>query len=423
MDERDHKRNTDMRQDPWDSGFYETGSTEPPKCHRSVYALVLVGGILLGGIFTAIGGANSVLVQRLRQPEDRDTLQVSLYAGETGNTETEATVPSGPVSSTGNMSVELTPAPGVVDTPTQQGGLSLQSIYEKCIHSVVSITCTLQNGTASGTGVVLSENGYLITNCHVVEGADGISVLLTDGRTFDARLVGTDSLSDLAVLYIEAEDLTPAEFGDSGTLRVGDTVVAIGDPLGVELRGTMTDGIVSAINRDITTGGRTMTLIQTNAALNSGNSGGPLINCYGQVVGINVMKIGDYVNSSGVEGLGFAIPSTTVKEVVDQLISQGYVSGRPSLGITGTSVPEFYQYYYRLPGGVYVSSVEPGSDAENQGIHIKDILLSVDGKRVYSEDEIRTILYAHQVGETVEVIIYRSGQQYKVNITLIESRS
>lgn len=421
MDERDHKRNTDMRQDPWDSGFYETGSTEPPKCHRSVYALVLVGGILLGGIFTAIGGANSVLVQRLRQPEDRDTLQVSLYAGETGNTETEATVPSGPVSSTGNMSVELTPAPGVVDTPTQQGGLSLQSIYEKCIHSVVSITCTLQNGTASGTGVVLSENGYLITNCHVVEGADGISVLLTDGRTFDARLVGTDSLSDLAVLYIEAEDLTPAEFGDSGTLRVGDTVVAIGDPLGVELRGTMTEGIISAINRDLKIGGKTMTLLQTTAALNSGNSGGPLVNCYGQVIGINTMKIGDYATTSGVEGLGFAIPTTTAKGVVEQLLTAGYVAGRPTLGIRGQMLSSFYQYYYRMPVGLLITEVKTDAPAEKAGIQVGDLLLTINDTRITSANVLEELLYTTEVGQTITAVIYRGGREYQISLVVEEA--
>ena len=224
------------------------------------------------------------------------------------------------------------------------------------------------------------------------------------------------------MLRIEAADLIPAKFGDSGALRVGDSVVAIGDPLGVEFRGTYTNGIVSAINRDVELEGRTMTLIQTNAALNSGNSGGPLINCYGQVVGINTMKIGAFASASGVEGLGFAIPSTTVKDVVDQLVKQGYVSGRPTLGIKGEALSLFYQHYYRLPAGLYITSVEYDSDAYNVGIQEGDLLLSIGGTRITSYDELRSAIFAYQVGDTVEVVIFRSGQQYLVELTLSEAK-
>ena len=317
--------------------------------------------------------------------------------------------------------MQLRPSPEGVENVAQEGGLSLQAIYEKCIPSTVSILCALPRGTSTGSGVVLSADGYVITNYHVVEGATHISVLLTDGRELPARMVGGDKLSDLAVLTVDAQDLIPAEFGNSDSLRVGDTVVAIGDPLGVELRGTMTNGIVSAINRNLTTDGRTLTLIQTNAALNSGNSGGPLINCYGQVIGINTMKIGDYVNSAGVEGLGFAIPSTTVKQIVDQLTSQGYVSGRPELGIQGVDVPEFYQFYYRMPAGVYVNAVTEGSDAAAKGVQVKDIILAIDDQRIDSTEDIETILYNYKPGDTVEVIIYRSGRQYQVELVLGES--
>lgn len=198
-------------------------------------------------------------------------------------------------------------------------------------------------------------------------------------------------------------------------------MVAIGDPLGVELRGTMTNGIVSAINRDITAKGRTMTLIQTNAALNAGNSGGPLINCYGQVIGINTMKIGDYMSDAGVEGLGFAIPSTTVKEIVDQLLSQGYVSGRPTLGITGEAVSSFYQMYYRLPEGLFLTEVDEDSEAAGKGIKPKDILISMDGVRITDSDTFNAQLYSHQIGDTVPIIIYRSGKQYSLELTIAEA--
>ena len=422
MDKRNRDLNTDSWQDPWNADFYETGSTRPPKKHRGVFALVLVGGIILGSVLTALGGINLQLLREWNRREKETELPASLYAGETDQT-TVPSVPDVTGETTGDLAVELNPAPQGLENVPQTGGLSFQAIYEKCIPSTVSILCDLPRGTSTGSGVVLSSDGYVITNYHVVEGAAAVSVLFTDGRQLQARMVGGDKLSDLAVLQVDAHDLIPAEFGDSDGLRVGDIVVAIGDPLGVELRGTMTDGIVSAINRDLTTDGRTLTLIQTNAALNSGNSGGPLINCYGQVVGINTMKIGDYVSAAGVEGLGFAIPSTTVKLIVDQLISQGYVSGRPELGIQGVAVPEFYQYYYRMPAGVYVNAVVSSSDAAKKGIEVKDIILAIDGERISTTEQIEAILYNHQPGDTVTVIIYRGGYQYEVDIILGESVS
>ena len=394
---------------------YENGSTQPPKNHGGGIAVVLRPGICLCGLISALG-----LWNRSNQNNSNSTGDVNF--SNTDNVGQSSSVPTSSLPSAGTLDpenqvqVQLKPVPGQVDNVPQVGGLGLQDIYEKNIPSVVSITCTLSGGSGSGTGVVLSENGYLVTNAHVVNGAREIQVLLTDGRTLSAHLVGADSLSDLAVLYVNAEDLIPAEFGDSTQLRVGDAVVAIGDPLGVSLRGTMTDGIVSAINRDVETNGRTMTLIQTNAALNSGNSGGPLINCHGQVIGINTMKIGTFADDAGVEGLGFAIPSAAVKEIVDQLISQGYVSGRPSLGLVGEWVSSFNQQFRRMPAGLYITSAP-----KNSLIRAKDILMYVDNDRVTQQDELNAALYSHQVGDTVSLVLYRDGRQYSVNITLTEA--
>lgn len=300
--------------------------------------------------------------------------------------------------------------------------MSLQDIYVRNIESVVSITCMGHNSTSTGTGVIFSEQGYIVTNAHVVEGGMTLSVQLTDGRVLPAELIGRDEVTDLAVLFIDGDNLISAQFGDSSALRVGDTVVAIGDPLGVEFRGTYTDGIVSAINRDVNMDGRKMTLIQTNAALNSGNSGGPLINCYGQVVGINTMKIGTFTDRSGVEGLGFAIPSATVKDIVDQLIHQGYVSGRPAIGIAGDTLSAFYQHYYRMPAGLYITEVDHNSDAYSKGIQAGDILISLDGQRIQTMEELKAFLYGCEVGQTIQTVIYRSGQQYMVELQLREDK-
>ena len=395
-----------------DDTFYQTGRTRPPKSFGGLIAILLVAVIFLGGIASAMGILN---IKLSRQMTAGGKSSVSFSEGEADGKPNKPIVPN---ASGSDITIQLNQTPESVDNIPQSGGLSLQDIYQKNIDSVVSIFCKVPNGSSSGTGVIISQNGYVITNAHVVGGATSIEIMLTGGQCFPARTIGADIVSDLAVLYIEASDLSAAEFGDSSSLRVGDAVVAIGDPLGVELRGTMTDGIVSAINRDIAVSGRTMTLVQTNAALNSGNSGGPLINCFGQVIGINTMKVGDYMDDAGVEGLGFAIPSATVKEVVDQLIRQGYVTGRPSLGLSTETVSGFLQMYYNLPKGVYITAVEKNSDAAKKGLAVGDILLSLDSQRITDTETLNAQLFAHNAGETVTAVIYRAGNQYAVELVL-----
>lgn len=402
------RRNDQSNMDPWERHSYGTGSTKPPKNYGGIIALVLITAIFICGILSML---------RLLPGQVSDgTGDSARPFGFTNNKETtgateESTKETSPmVVPTGKTQVQLTPV------PENTQALSLQQIYKKNIPSVVSILCQSDGASSSGTGVVLSSDGYIVTNAHVIEDASSIEVLLTDGRTMKAYVVGSDSFSDLAVLYVDADDLIEAEFGNSDVLEVGELVVAIGDPLGVELRGTMTDGIVSAINRDLHTNGRTMTLIQTNAALNPGNSGGPLINSYGQVIGINTMKIGAFTDNTSVEGLGFAIPSVTVKQIVDQLVSQGYVSGRPSLGLQGRWVSEFQQQFRRIPAGLYITRAP-----ENSDIRAKDILLAVDGNRITDEEELNTVLYSHQVGDEVTLTLYRSGKEVTVSLTLVEA--
>ena len=407
----------------WDDSVYGNGPTEPPKNRGALVALMLILIIFLCGIVTMLSLMNIRLFRELNTDKREEELAIS-FTTEPTTEAVEKTAPTQPAApaavSAPNATMNLQAAPKGIDNIPEGGGMSLQDIYTLNIPSVVSITCQGSRSASSGTGVVLSVDGYIVTNAHVVENAHTYTVQLTDDRTFSARLVGCDDISDLAVLHIDCTDLTPAQFGDSSTLRVGDTVVAIGDPLGAAFRGTYTNGIVSAINRDVDMNGRTMTLIQTNAALNSGNSGGPLINCYGQVIGINTMKIGAFTDTAGVEGLGFAIPSTQVKEIVDQIIAQGYVSGRPTLGITGEALSTFYQHYYRMPAGLYITEVDPGSDAASKGIQEGDMLLYLDDTRIVSADDLKTAIYEYEVGEVVEVIIYSRGQQYRMELTLGE---
>ena len=408
--------------DPWDSGVYETGRTRPPKRRGGCCAAVLVLAIIIFGLITLLGFLKvQVFTQLLTTEPGQD--DIALEVSELPTNDARQTQTTEPGVHTG----ESTPHLEIITSPTGEASyagdhcLPLQEIYERNIPSVVSVICQTRSGSSSGTGVVLSADGYIVTNAHVVENAVAISVLLTDGRQMYAQLVGADAVSDLAVLRIEAADLIPAEFGDSSVLRVGDSVAAIGDPLGVNLRGTLTDGIVSAINRDVSVGGRTMTLIQTNAAINSGNSGGPLINCYGQVIGINTLKIGDTASAAGVEGIGFAIPSSTVGQIVNELMAQGYVSGRPSLGLSGTALSGFYQSYFRLSSGYYIEEVASGSPAQAAGIQPGDVLVQVEGVNVSTGEDVAAALYGYSVGDTVTIVISRSSRYYQVDLELMEA--
>ena len=393
---------------------YRTGSTNPPKKNGCLIATILIIAIFFIGLFSVLGLFNFSLLRRIEISDPNETVSI-VVSDPLDETTSEPSVAKD--SGTG---IAITDSPVSYENVPDNDGLSLQEIYEKVIDSVVSIICTYPGGSSTGTGVILDPAGYVVTNAHVVEGAANIQVLLTDGRQLEATCIGADTISDLAVLQIRANNLVAAQLGDSSVLRVGDVVVAIGDPLGVALRGTMTDGIVSAINRDVTVDGRVMSLIQTNAALNSGNSGGPLLNCYGQVIGINTMKIGDSVSAAGVEGLGFAIPSTTVEDIINQLLQQGYVSGRPSLGISGESISLVYQMYYRLPNGLLITAVEPGSAADAVGIQEGDVLLRIGKFSVTTPQELETALYSYAPGDAVQLIIYRQGKQYSATVTLDE---
>ena len=406
------------------NGFYETGNTRPPKNHGGWVAAALLACIFFGGL---TGGA--VLMNLNPAVPPQGTEDVPQQADPTTPAATQPSESTEPepqiLEATGaqddDTELLISETPEAVANPLQSGGLSLQEIYRKVSPSVVSITASQADGSSYGSGIVMSQSGYIITNCHVVDDAYHLTVTLSDERVYDAQLVGKDSASDLAVLHIDGENLTAAEFGDSSPAQVGDAVAAIGDPLGIKLRGTMTEGIISAINRNLTIQGRTLTLIQTTAALNEGNSGGPLINCYGQVIGINTAKIGGYSSGTGVEGLGFAIPIHVAKEVIDQLIETGYVPGRPSLGVEIT-VPDLqYRLYFNVPDGLYVTDVDEGSNAWSAGLRSGDVILSVSGYRVTSEDDLTAALGGFSVGDTVNLILYRSGRQLTADVILQEA--
>ena len=297
--------------------------------------------------------------------------------------------------------------------------LSFQEIYQQVSPSVVSITAALPLGVSQGTGVVMTADGYIITNAHVIEGAFRADVSLEDGRSFEARLVGSDETTDLAVLKVEADDLTPAVFGDSDQMVVGDTVVAIGNPMGEQLRGTMTDGILSAINRDMEVDGNTMTLLQTTAALNTGNSGGALVNDQGQVIGITNMKLISNVSDNTLEGLGFAIPTTTVKPVVDALIADGVVTGRPTLGVTVRTMYDFEKTEYGVDHGLLVVSITAGSGADGK-LEAGDVLLTANGADLHTIDDLMAVRDGLQAGDSIDFAVRRGEDTLTVAVELME---
>ncbi|WP_294472984.1 trypsin-like peptidase domain-containing protein [uncultured Intestinimonas sp.] len=297
--------------------------------------------------------------------------------------------------------------------------LSFQEIYRRVNPSIVSIRAGLSYGEAQGTGVIMTDTGYIITNAHVIEGAGQVEVSLADGRVLPAQLVGSDNPTDLAVLKVEGDGLTPAVFGDSEAMEVGDVVVAIGNPMGEQLRGTMTDGILSAINRDMVVDGESMSLLQTTAALNTGNSGGALINDQGQVIGITNMKLVSTVYDNTLEGLGFAIPTATVKPVVDALIQSGHVTGRPTLGVTVRALYDWEKEDRGVDGGVLVVSVSQGSDAQGK-LQADDILLTANGTDLNTSGDLLDLRDGLAVGEAIRFRVDRAGERLEVSVALVE---
>lgn len=306
--------------------------------------------------------------------------------------------------------------------------MTIPDIYDKVSPAVVSIISTsasggsyFQNSTASssGSGVILTKDGYIVTNNHVIDGASIITVKTTANQSFDAQVVGKDARTDLAVLKVSSEQELPfAELGDSSLLRVGDMALAIGNPLQEALASTLTVGYISAINRTMVIEDRQMTMLQTDAAINPGNSGGALINIYGQVIGINTAKSTGY----DIEGLGFAIPINEAIPVIESIIENGYVKGRPLVGITGIDVTEQIAKANNLPMGIYISTVIEGGAAQLGGLQAGDVILEFDGKEVKSIDEINEIRDEHQVGDKVEVKISRNGNKKTVTIELQEEK-
>ena len=316
-------------------------------------------------------------------------------------------------------------------TVAKEGELTTVEISKKVGPAVVGVTSTIKSYTGifgssaysegTGSGIIISDDGYIVTNNHVIDGASSISVTINTGSEYEAEVIGSDPKTDLAVLKISPDEpLTVAELGDSSTLEVGERAVAIGNPLGMEFFGSTTQGIISAVNRTITVDNTTMTVIQTDAAINQGNSGGALVNSRGKVIGINAVKI----SSSTVEGMGFAIPISDARPVLQDLIKHGYVKGRPVIGITSRDVKQYMAERQNWPMGVQVMGVDENSGAAIAGLEQGDIITKADGVAVRTTNELNAIKDKHRAGETMELEVYKymDGTTRTVKVKLMEQR-
>ncbi len=386
-------------------------------------------GMTVFVLLVAVGSAGAYMLTRdeghkgAQQPggtrDDEDRGSTGVLSGETVSPilqdgERDQT---GDEKEAGGFALTITPKP-----KNSEGAVvvkDVSDIVKKVRPSVVGVvTESFQTYSTSstGSGIILSADGYIVTNNHVVEGGDNISVTLDEGDTYAAKLIGGDAKTDIAVIKIDAQSLPAAEFGDSDKVEAGEAAIAIGNPMGLELQGTVTAGIISAINRNIVVGNSRMNLIQTDASINPGNSGGALINQYGQVIGVNSAKI----SIENYEGLGFAIPFNTVKPIVEELIEKGYVSGRPLTGISGRDISAMAASFYGLPQGILVDAVAPGSDAAVKGLAAGDILIGVDDIRVETISDACTLRDEHKAGETMKLTFYRRGGNYEITIKLLE---
>ena len=424
-----------------------SGSGKPPKkkghfwmkavAFVAAMAIVSVGSI---GIFNA--------VQNSRKLVSTDSSSTSSETSEAAPTQAQQAESS----QDSTLGLDDSTAQSWIELSAGTNAMSIRDIVKKVTPSVVGVQATFQmpnnynysygfgmfgsgNNNSSaltgvGTGIIMREDGYIVTNAHVIYDSEygcgkaaSVEIRMSDEETtYAAEIVAYDIETDLAVLKVDQTGLVAAEFGDSDACQVGDTVVAIGNPLGLELQNTVTCGIISALNRKVTINDKTMTLIQTDTAINNGNSGGPLINSSGQVIGINSAKMSSSVSSSGatIEGIGFAIPMTEAREIVDDLINHGYVTGRPQLGISCQDVSEAVSQAYNLPIGAYIISITEDGAADEAGLQVGDIITAINDNKIQTTEELNSYKNEFNAGDTVTLTIVRNGQEQKIDVVLKE---
>lgn len=439
-------------QDNGSSCSYVSEATSPspkkPHKHRGLKTIAFI-------LCLAIVGGGSIQVYKYI---DENNPKIADFNEEVNSSSLSSSInESSSSSSSSSSNDDEEDIPSLIDLASRADAKSVPDIVDSVMPSVVGVSSTFEYTSTqssfggwgwgyndgsnnqqsseivgTGTGIVMTEDGYIVTNAHVIYDdseyncgeATDVSVFFSDESEHAAKIIAYDTETDIAVLKIDETGLTPATFGDSDDLRVGELVIAIGNPLGFELFGSVTSGIVSALNREITINEKKMKLIQTDAAINSGNSGGPLLNSCGQVIGINSAKMSStYSSSASVEGLGFAIPSDEAKTIIDDLINYGYVKGRPQIGIGTADVTETIARYYNIPMGVYVRSVEEGSTAEWAGIQVGDVIIAIQDEPVTTSDELNEIKSQYKAGDEITLTLTRDGKDITVTLVLQEANA
>lgn len=388
------------------STVYSETVRKPKKDHGSFFKKPLAVAVLTAFVMTFLFGGGLYL--------SKDALKAYILKDVNVSSEVKnfdipgASVAKSDGTELTNQQIAATVSPSIV-------GVSNMSYSPNSYLNINTVQST-------GSGIIISTDGYIVTNNHVVSNANKLKVNLASGDEVDAKLIGTDATTDIAIIKIDPSglDLKAATLGYSSSLQVGDDVLAIGNPLGLKLAGSVTHGIVSALNRSLTVDGTTYNLIQTDAAINSGNSGGALVNNKGEVIGINSVKVA----SDGVEGLGFAIPIDDVKDVIEDIIKDGYVHGRPSIGVNIVEITSQLAYYYNLPSnyGLYVNSVVEGSAAKISGIEVGDIIVAFNGEKVTSASDFIAKKNEYKAGDTIDLTINREGTEKKVSVKLQEEK-
>lgn len=400
-------------------------NNQPKKNHLLAKTAIVgvVAGLIGGGVsYTALDAINN------NQVGNNGSAQTSISSSSAKVSKTSAKTSGTMTNAYNQVKGAVVSVINLKRQSSSSSSDSLESIFGDSDDGSSSRSNKLET-YSEGSGVVYmksNDKGYIVTNNHVVSGADAVRVMLANGKTVNAKIVGTDSTTDLAVLSIDSKYVTQtAEFGDSKSLQAGQSVIAVGSPLGSEYASTVTQGIISAPSRTIeTSSANQQTVIQTDAAINPGNSGGALVNSAGQVIGINSMKLSQSSDGTSVEGMGFAIPSNEVVTIVNQLVKNGKIT-RPQLGIRVIAlngIPEGYRSRLgiesKLKDGIYVASVTKNGSASRAGMKAKDVIIKVDGKSITDVASLHTILYNHKVGDTVTVTVNRNGRTQNLKVRL-----
>ena len=407
----------------WDFNKYESAensSAQKPK-KSSGKGLKVFLGIIAALIGVCVISISSIEIYRFLSGENR----VNNPEGMNPSTQEDQNFPE--EIDPPELALQDIPKENTVST---DGKLSATEVYKMTSPSVVGIvqyqTSYSFEAAGSGSGIILSDDGYIVTNAHVIEGAEKVKVVLYNEEEYEAVIIGADNQTDIAVLKIEAKNLVEAEFGDSSQVEIGETVYALGNPGGLSLQSSFTDGMISGLNRVITTDDSiySMTVLQTSAAINPGNSGGALINEYGQVIGITSAKI----ISTDYEGIGFAIPTQTAKPIIEEIITKGYISGRAKLGITGTTVDSVTSRYYNVPEGVQIITIEPDGCLYGTEAKVGDIIIGFKGEEITGMEDLQAMLAKSTPGDEVEIVLYRysatgmNDKTFTVKVKLAESR-